>query len=51
MQPAARIKELRDRFGYPIQRVALQTIWDDWGYSHKGVAFYAIIVPIDNRPT
>lgn len=50
MQPAARIKELRDRFGYPIQRVALQTIWDDWGYSHRGVAFYAIIVPIDNRP-
>jgi hypothetical protein len=50
MQPAARIKELRDRYGYPIQRVALQTIWDDWGYSHRGVAFYAIIVPIDNRP-
>ena len=42
MQPA----ELRDRYGYPIQRVALQTIWDDWGYSHRGVAFYAIIVPL-----
>lgn len=50
MQPAARIKELRDRFGYPIQRVALQAIYDDWGYSHRGVAFYAIIVPIDKRP-
>lgn len=50
MQPAARLKELRDIFGCPIQRVALRTIWDDWGYQHKNVAFYSLIEPTNKRP-
>ena len=45
MQPAARLKELRDQYGYAIYRVALRTIYDDWGYAHKNVAFYAMQAP------
>ena len=45
MQPAARIKELRERYGYNINRVALRSIYDDWGYQHKNVAFYALQAP------
>lgn len=43
MMPAARIKELNDRFGYSIARVAQITLWDEWGYSHKGVAVYELL--------
>lgn len=45
MQPAARIKELRERYGYNINRVALRTIYDDWGYPHRSVAFYIMLPP------
>lgn len=49
MQPAARTKELRERYGYQIERVALVTIYDDWGFAHKNVALYALICPNEKQ--
>jgi hypothetical protein len=43
MMPAARIKELNDRYGYNIIRVALRDLWDEWGFCHPRVAIYALI--------
>jgi hypothetical protein len=43
MMPAARIKELNDKFNYSIVRVAQITLWDEWGYAHKGVAVYELV--------
>ena len=43
MMPAARIKEMNERLGYNIIRVALRDIWDEWGYCHPRVAIYALI--------
>lgn len=43
MMPAARIKEMNERLGYVIVRVALRDIWDEWGYRHPRVAIYALI--------
>jgi Helix-turn-helix domain len=43
MMPAARIKELNDKFDYSIVRVAQITLWDEWGYAHKGVAVYELV--------
>ena len=43
MMPAARIKELNDKFGYEIVRVSQVTLWDEWGFAHKGVAVYELI--------
>jgi hypothetical protein len=43
MMPAARIKELNDKFGYEIVRVSLITLWDEWGFAHKGVAVYELV--------
>lgn len=42
MMPAARIKELNERRGYNIVRVALRDLWDEWGYRHPRVAIYAL---------
>ena len=49
MQPAARTKELRERYGYPLERVGLVTIYDDWGFPHRNVALYALICPNDKQ--
>jgi hypothetical protein len=43
MMPAARIKELNDRHGYSIVRVALRDLWDEWGFCHKRIAIYALL--------
>ena len=43
MMPAARIKEMNEKYGYVILRVALRDIWDEWGYRHPRVAIYALI--------
>lgn len=43
MMPAARIKELNDKHGYSIARVARQTLYDEQGYLHSGVALYELI--------
>lgn len=42
MMPAARIKELVEKRGYAIDRVALRDLWDTWGYLHPRVAIYAL---------
>ena len=43
MMPAARIKEMNERLGYNIIRVALRDLWDEWGFCHPRVAIYALI--------
>ena len=43
MMPAARLKELKDRYGYNIVRVALRDLWDEWGFCHKRIAIYALL--------
>lgn len=43
MMPAARLKELNDRYGYNIVRVALRDLWDEWGFCHKRIAIYALL--------
>jgi Helix-turn-helix domain len=43
MMPAARIKELNDEFDYSIATASRITIWDEWGYRHKGVAEYELV--------
>lgn len=42
MMPAARIKELNDRYGYSIATVDRVTLVDEWGFSHSGVAIYSL---------
>ena len=43
MMPAARIKEMNEKLGYNIVRVALRDHWDEWGFCHPRVAIYALI--------
>lgn len=43
MMPAARIKELNDRYGYSIERVERISLWDEWGFCHAGVAVYSLV--------
>lgn len=43
MMPAARIKELNERYGYTIDRVDQISIWDEWGFRHNRVAVYGLI--------
>lgn len=43
MAPAARIKELNDKFGYHIATVAQRDVWDDEGFRHSRVAVYELI--------
>ena len=43
MMPAARIKELNDKYGYYIPTINLVTITDEWGYPHLRVAVYELI--------
>jgi hypothetical protein len=40
MMPAARIKEMNERLGYMIQRIALVNLWDEWGFKHARIAVY-----------
>lgn len=47
MAVAARTKELRERYGFPLYRVGLVTIYDDWGFAHRNVALYALQCPND----
>jgi hypothetical protein len=49
MAVAARTKELRERYGFPLYRVGLVTIYDDWGFAHRNVAMYALICPNDKH--
>jgi len=42
MMPAARIKEMVEKRGYIITRVALRDLWDTWGYLHPRVGIYAL---------
>lgn len=42
MMPAARVKELNDRYGYSIETVDRITLFDEWGFSHSGVAIYSL---------
>ena len=43
MAPAARIKELNEKHGFRIIRIALRDLWDDEGFMHPRVAIYALI--------
>lgn len=40
--PAARIKELKDRYGYDIPTVERVTEWDDEGFAHPLIAVYEL---------
>jgi hypothetical protein len=42
MMPAARIKELNDKFGYTIATASRITLWDEWGFPHRAVAEYEL---------
>ena len=42
MMPAARIKELNDRYGYSIATVDRVSLWDEWGFCHERVAVYSL---------
>lgn len=49
-QCAARIKELRDRFGYGIETHRV-TLVDRDGYSHPRAALYCLVSePVEGRP-
>lgn len=43
MMPSVRVKELVEKRGYDITRVALRDLWDEWGYCHPRVAVYALL--------
>lgn len=42
MMPAARIKELNDRYGYIIPRINRIDLWDEWGFKHARIAVYEL---------
>lgn len=42
LMPAARIKELKDRYGYDIPTVARVVVWDEDGLAHPRVAVYEL---------
>ena len=48
MMPAARIKEMNEKLGFNIVRVALRDLWDEWGFCHPRVAIYALISEPEN---
>ena len=43
LAPAARIKEMNDRWGAYIPTVSLVTITDEHGFPHRGIAVYELI--------
>lgn len=43
MMPAARIKELNDRYDYSIDTIDRINLTDEWGFPHSGVAIYSLI--------
>lgn len=43
MMPAARVKELKDKYGYCIPTVDRVTITDEWGFTHPRVAIYELV--------
>jgi Helix-turn-helix domain len=42
MQPAARIKELRENHGIDVNRIELVSVFDAEGFEHRRVAVYAL---------
>jgi hypothetical protein len=42
LMPAARIKELKDVYGYDIPTVERIDVWDDEGYCHPRIAVYEL---------
>lgn len=40
--PAMRTKELREKYGYPIETAELISTIDEFGFPHSGVAVYAL---------
>lgn len=51
MMPSVRIKEMNERHGYSIERVALRDLYDEQGYLHPRVAIYALVSePNGQRP-
>lgn len=40
--PAARIKELNDKYGYSIPRVASRDLYDEQGFCHPRIAIYRL---------
>ena len=46
IHPSGRIKEMNEKLGYDIRKVALRTVYDDQGFAHRVIAFYELI----NRP-
>ena len=49
MMPAARIKEMNEKRGYSIQRVALRNLYDEQGYLHPRVAIYSRVSEPDGK--
>lgn len=47
-QSAARIKELKDRFGYQIETSRV-TLVDRDGYTHRGCALYTLVAEPDGE--
>jgi len=43
IHPSGRIKEMRERYGFNIQRIALRNLIDADGYEHVGIAIYRLI--------
>ena len=43
IHPSGRIKEMKERHGYNIQKVALRTVYDAEGFPHPRIAFYELI--------
>jgi hypothetical protein len=43
IHPSGRIKEMNERHGYNIQKVAIRTVYDDEGFPHPRIAFYELI--------
>lgn len=43
IHPSGRIKEMNERHGYNIAKVDQRTVYDEQGFPHPRIAFYALI--------
>lgn len=43
IHPAGRIKEMNEKHGYNIPKVDQRTVYDEQGFPHPRIAFYALI--------
>nr|WP_315848847.1 helix-turn-helix domain-containing protein [uncultured Rhodoferax sp.] len=43
IHPSGRIKEMNERQGYSIAKVAQRTVYDEQGFPHPRIAFYELI--------